>query len=169
MGWDKVAKPKYLGGLGIRFAGAANEVAFANLNWWVNRESESLWARVLKDKYRDFSGKKHKPSPIWRILRRGYGLYHQGLRVSITGGKNTSFWFDNWLGIGPLHNIIAGPVNVLACSLSVRDVWALGVWNLDVIGMIFPPDIRTLILGQTLQWKWSTWCESLELVQWSFF
>ncbi|KAH7853979.1 hypothetical protein Vadar_008790 [Vaccinium darrowii] len=91
-GLDKVAKPKYLGGLGIRLAGFANEIALAKLNWRVDRENDSLWAKVLKNNYGEFSSTRHRPSFVWRSLRKG---------------------------IGPLRNHVEGPLNVIASALTV--------------------------------------------------
>lgn len=77
-GLDKVAKPKYLGGLGIRLAGFANEIALAKLNWRVDRENDSLWAKVLKNNYGEFSSTRHRPSFVWRSLRKGLILIYLG-------------------------------------------------------------------------------------------
>ena len=50
--WENVTKPKNLGGLGIRDNTTMNTVAMAKLNWRLQNEDNSLWARILKGKYK---------------------------------------------------------------------------------------------------------------------
>lgn len=51
VGWDKITKPKVEGGLGLQLAKGRNVALLAKLNWRFHTESDSLWARVLKNKY----------------------------------------------------------------------------------------------------------------------
>jgi hypothetical protein len=51
VGWDKLCKPKALGGLGIRDPGKLNQVMGAKMWWrWLKHPTE-LWAQIWKQKY----------------------------------------------------------------------------------------------------------------------
>lgn len=43
-------------------------------------------------------------------------------RSVIRNDRTTSFWFDNWLGIGPLRDLIEGPLSLHDAALLVRDL-----------------------------------------------
>ena len=49
--WDKVCRPKDLGGLGLYSAKARNLALLAKLNWRVMEELDSSWAKTLIAKY----------------------------------------------------------------------------------------------------------------------
>lgn len=49
--WSKVIKAKEEGGLGIQAARAKNIAMLAKLNWRLYQEKDSLWAKVILDKY----------------------------------------------------------------------------------------------------------------------
>lgn len=51
IGWKKITKPKKEGGLGIQTTKEKNKALLAKLNWRFNTEKDSLWARVLSQKY----------------------------------------------------------------------------------------------------------------------
>ena len=51
VGWDKITRPKAEGGLGLQSAKGRNIALLSKLNWRFHTESESLWAKVLKNKY----------------------------------------------------------------------------------------------------------------------
>lgn len=49
--WSKITRPKFEGGLGLQMAKGRNIALLAKLNWRFHLEGETLWARVLKNKY----------------------------------------------------------------------------------------------------------------------
>ena len=51
VGWQRVTKPKEVGGLSLQNAKGRNTALLAKLNWRLNVEKEALWARVLRHKY----------------------------------------------------------------------------------------------------------------------
>ncbi|MCI14329.1 RNA-directed DNA polymerase (Reverse transcriptase), partial [Trifolium medium] len=51
VGWDKITKPKKLGGLGIRKARDANTSLLGKLVWNVHQNSDVLWVQIIQHKY----------------------------------------------------------------------------------------------------------------------
>ena len=51
VGWDKITRPKAEGALGLQSSKGRNIALLSKLNWRFHTERESLWARVLKNKY----------------------------------------------------------------------------------------------------------------------
>ena len=49
--WDKICRPRDLGGLGLYSTKARNLALLAKLNWRVMENPNSLWARTLIAKY----------------------------------------------------------------------------------------------------------------------
>ncbi|KAL9293363.1 hypothetical protein AtEden1_Chr3g0192351 [Arabidopsis thaliana] len=49
--WDRMAKPKHLGGLGFKDISAFNEALLAKLSWRLLKNPNCLLARVLVGKY----------------------------------------------------------------------------------------------------------------------
>ena len=48
VGWQKVAKSKEEGGLGLQTAKGRNIALLAKLNWRLHVEKEAIWAKVLR-------------------------------------------------------------------------------------------------------------------------
>ena len=51
VGWSKIIRSKKEGGLGIQAAKFKNLALLVKLNWRLNQEKESLWAKVILKKY----------------------------------------------------------------------------------------------------------------------
>ena len=49
--WDGVCTPKSKGGLGIRKNNDANKAAITKLGWRILVDKDSIWARIMWDKY----------------------------------------------------------------------------------------------------------------------
>lgn len=64
VGWDKVTKPRKLGGLSIRRTESANKVCLAKLNWNLAHDSKP-WAQTLKAKYH-WDKRKYQWKPCQR-------------------------------------------------------------------------------------------------------
>ena len=61
--WDKVCKPKSMGGLGLRKTKDVNMAFQSKLAWKILNDSDSLWVRILRTKYlrnQDFFGYKSR-------------------------------------------------------------------------------------------------------------
>jgi hypothetical protein len=107
IGWDKITKPKKLGGLGIRKAREANTSLLGKLVWDIHRNKNALWVQVLKHKYlreEDILNATKKPGSVtWNAIMKAMLSLKDGFQFRI-GNGNSSFWFTNWSGSGVLAN-----------------------------------------------------------------
>ena len=49
--WDDVCRPKYEGGRGIRKNEDVNRASIAKLGWKILTDNDSIWVRIMRDKY----------------------------------------------------------------------------------------------------------------------
>ena len=104
LSWDKVCRPKAEGGLGIRKSMDMNKAHVAKVGWRFMQDRTSLWARVLRSKYKvgDFKDRrwlvaKRPGSSTWRSVIGGLkNVVTKGNRWVIGDGKEVSFWTDSW-------------------------------------------------------------------------
>ena len=88
VGWNKIIKSKEEGGLGIQEAKAKNIALLAKLNWRLYQEKESLWARVILQKYCSSSRRNSKDPdklpcfPYWSAIKKGFPIFEKGVRWS---------------------------------------------------------------------------------------
>ncbi|XP_024005015.1 uncharacterized protein LOC112082148 [Eutrema salsugineum] len=109
--WNDVCRPKTEGGLGIRRMHDSSRVFALKLVWRLFTSPQSLW----------FSWTRHyllchslfweipegsRGSWIWRKLLKLRPIAAPFIRHIIGNGESTLFWFDNWLNIGGLIDII---------------------------------------------------------------
>ncbi|KAJ1377713.1 Repressor of RNA polymerase III transcription Maf1 [Sesbania bispinosa] len=76
-----------------------------------------------------------------KILRNGFSFK--------VGRGDASFWYSNWLGIGPLYSLVEF-VNIHDVNLTIRDVFTTDAWQLDHLWTLVPQDIRDSILAKHL-------------------
>lgn len=140
--WDRVCLPKCEGGLGIRKATQMNKALLSKLGWRLLNEKESLWARILRNKYS--IGDTHniswlKPKGTWSSTWRSVGM---GLReVTLPGlswvlgnGSHIRFWIDKWLTDKPLCELVTAHLPNGYEALRVKDLWVDGLgWDLSRI------------------------------------
>ncbi|CAJ2627607.1 unnamed protein product [Trifolium pratense] len=75
VGWDKITKPKKLGGLGIRKAREANTYLLGKLVWSMHQNCDTLWVQVLRHKYLNDDMFLTITKKIWRYYME---CYHEG-------------------------------------------------------------------------------------------
>ena len=103
--WEDLCVPKEEGGIGFR---SLEDVfhAFSIKLWWRFRQNTSLWANFLMAKY---CSNAH-PGMVVDSAGASY-TWHRMLHVReiaeqhitfIVHSESSNFWFDNWLGSGPL-------------------------------------------------------------------
>jgi hypothetical protein len=111
--WEKISKSKERGGLGVRDLRAFN-IALLGKWWWrIRNEKESLWYKVLEQKYGvNLEERITCNSPWYRDLisikkyqgRGGVDWFEENIRREVGDGKNTSFWKDPWVDGDTLCN-----------------------------------------------------------------
>ena len=67
------------------------------------------------------------------------------LRKVVGNGNTTSFWRDHWTTLCPLCSCIHGPLNFNGENLIVRDARINDDWNWDLISLVFPPYIKSIL------------------------
>ena len=78
VGWNKIIRPKEEEGLGIQATKFKNLALLTKLNWRLNQEKESIWAKVILRKYcsvdrmraRDLD--KLPCSTNWRVIKASF-------------------------------------------------------------------------------------------------
>uniref|UniRef100_A0A2N9FRW2 RNase H type-1 domain-containing protein n=1 Tax=Fagus sylvatica TaxID=28930 RepID=A0A2N9FRW2_FAGSY len=150
--WDKVCRPKELGGLGLYSTKARNLTLLAKLNWRVMEDPDSLWAKTLIAKYcpngimDERLGTRRSGSSNWKGLKKGHEVFKKGLRWVVNNGHEISFWHDLWVGDSPLRSLVHGPLSSWEDSLRVCDVVeGVSMWNLSILSLDIPTCTREAI------------------------
>ncbi|XP_010530574.2 PREDICTED: uncharacterized protein LOC104807150 isoform X3 [Tarenaya hassleriana] len=136
--WDAICKPRTEGGLGLRRLDEFNKVFRLKLVWLLFSKAGSLWvawvkSNIFKDK--SYWGLKAHQNVSWN-LRKLLQMRNQArefIGVKLGNGRDTSFWYDSWLDIGPLIVFIGetGPGLLrLPKSATVADAVRNGNWSL---------------------------------------
>ena len=85
VGWSKIIKTKEEGGLGIQVAKAKNIALLAKLNWRMYHEPDSLWSKVLLNKYCTQARKNARDSDKltcsvnWKAIKQGFPVFMKGI------------------------------------------------------------------------------------------
>ena len=85
MSWSKIIIPKEEGGLGIQVARAKNITLLEKFNWILFHEKDSLWAKVLLNKYcsqsrrQSIDPNRFPCSAIWAAIKTGFPIFKQGV------------------------------------------------------------------------------------------
>lgn len=80
------------------------------LGWNVLKNEDKLWVRMLKVRYwrkGTFLTTQVKTHhfPIWKDIAKGREILEKGIKRRIGSGKDTSLWFDWWVGRAPLVKV----------------------------------------------------------------
>lgn len=131
-----------------------NQAYMVKLSWGVGCDSDSLWARVLRAKYKVRFGSRIPPSfkaqdsPTWKGICRMWPIVVQGSRWLIGDDFSTLFWKDAWIPFeGNLMEWL--PANQMSwyadlpVSFFVRD----GCWKWEVLRDLLPAPICDKIVG----------------------
>ena len=155
--WEKVCRPKNLGGLGLYATKSRNIALLAKLNWRVMEESDSLWAKTLVSKYcpngimDEKLVTRRSGSSNWKGLKIGHEVFKRGIRWVVNNGHDVSFWHDLWVGDKPLWSLVYGPLPPLEDSFRVSDVLeSVSMWDFSKISLHIPHTTREAIKAITV-------------------
>lgn len=106
--WDIVTNPLIVGGLDIRKLKIWNLCFMAKLGWRMLYSPMKLWVKILSSRYlkrSDFLSCHTSPSssPLWKDILKGRSIVSRGIMKLIGNGRDTSLWYDHWVGEGPLY------------------------------------------------------------------
>jgi hypothetical protein len=125
VGWNKIARPKYHGGLGIRTAREANICLLGKLVWDLFQSSPKLWVDLLSNRYT--SGSKFlyatahpKDSSTWSSIIHAKNALKDGYSWR-AGSGSSSFWFCPWSSLGYIGSMVPY-IDIHDLHLTVNDV-----------------------------------------------
>ncbi|CAJ2646060.1 unnamed protein product [Trifolium pratense] len=144
VGWNKVARPKQYGGLGIRPAREANISLLGKLVWDMVYHSKKLWVDILSCKYVDgpsifLASNSSSSSPTWASIIQAKNILKDGYTWR-AGSRSSSFWFSHWTKFGRLGTIVSY-IDIHDLQLSVRDVLSSGNPHTQILYTQLPPMI----------------------------
>lgn len=98
MAWDQVCNTTDAGGLGIRHLDTQNTCLLIKLVHRLHQDTESSWAKWVKQHTDLATMEGDITGPHWEALRDLLPLYQAITTVQLGDGAATSFWYDVWLG-----------------------------------------------------------------------
>lgn len=107
--WEKVCKPKSMGGLGIRKISDLKKALLTKIGWILMKEKMD-WSMIMRVNYFNhtpfpslLSSNEFRPRfKIWNSFVKNRKLLKQGLKWQVGSGEKIRFWEDNWIGDRPL-------------------------------------------------------------------
>ncbi|XP_055814558.1 uncharacterized protein LOC129884254 [Solanum dulcamara] len=146
--WKNLSYPYDEGGIGVR---QVSDVAksFQYKQLWVFRTKNTLWGEFLKAKYCQRSNPITKKwdtgqSLIWKHLMKNKHNVEPHIQWQIQSGF-CLFWWDNWLGIGPLAQFSTH--NCRLNNTQVSSFMNNGHWNANLLIQQAPPQFVPSILA----------------------
>lgn len=109
--WEDLCTPKREGSLGVRRMHDVSTVFSLKLIWRLFEEAGPLWVAwtrcyLLRDNsFWDISANTTRGSWMWKKLLKLWPIAATFLKSEMRDEKSTSFWFENWLSVGPLIHI----------------------------------------------------------------
>lgn len=122
--WDKITKPKNLGGLGNQKEREANTSMLSKLVWSLYLDCDSSWLQVLKHKHISeemFLNVKNKLGSVtWNAIMKSLSAFKDGFEFRLRDG-NSTFLLSNWFVVWKL-----------AEQILYMDIYDLEIWVNDV-------------------------------------
>ncbi|KAM6552088.1 hypothetical protein CsatB_001896 [Cannabis sativa] len=162
--WERLCKPKTVGGLGFRSTETMNKAFLMKWAWKFLTEEECLWRQLMNDKY----GKNHNfleieartsDTILWKAILRTREALQQGICRKIGNGNSTSIWFDPWVPGDPQQPTpcVDSSEGISLVSNFISD----GQWDEDLVRNWFRDEDAQRILNINLptsmtndSWLW---------------
>lgn len=155
--------PKEKGGLGIRSHQDLNIALMAKLGWRLTEGTTNLAKECIESKY--VRGKNmvafKKGSQIWKNVAHGSSLLEDSRVWKVGNGHSIDLWRDNWLGIGPIVNLVQGPLNKHEEGLRVKDIIRHNTWDINALSMHLPHFLRERIKNTLIHFHVRDKCFSM--------
>lgn len=125
------------------------------LGWNVLKNEDKLWVRMLKVRYwrkGTFLTTQVKTHhfPIWKDIAKGREILEKGIKRRIGSGKDTSLWFDWWVGRAPLVKVAIKNVPDSIAHWKVCDIIYNGTWDISRVKDYIPMEISNEIVSTPL-------------------
>ncbi|WJX78916.1 hypothetical protein P8452_62093 [Trifolium repens] len=98
--WDTMLLPKESGGLAVRNLPTMNQACLMKMGWNLREGNNSLWCKVLKEKYSRYRGidgnfiSKPSDSFIWKGIVQSWSNLSKFEEWSIGNGRSVQAWRD---------------------------------------------------------------------------
>ncbi|KAK9670180.1 hypothetical protein RND81_13G183600 [Saponaria officinalis] len=146
LSWEKLCRPKSMGGMGFRDLRVCNEALLAKQIWRLMQDEQSMVHKVFKARYFKNTSVLDaalgwRPSYTWRSLWGSKALLLEVLKWRIGDGRLVRVWKDTWLP-GPSSFLTPAPrgqVNpdMLVCELMCDNPPR---WNSELLAQICHQD-----------------------------
>ena len=141
--WEKLTKPKRMGGLGFKDIQTFNVALLAKIPWRMLTNPDCLLSRLFMGKYCHNSSllkvQPSKSSHGWNGILAGRDLLLKQLGKVIGNGSETKIWFDPWISTSQ-KLLPHGPLKEGYNDLYVSDLITRGscTWNKEKIMSLLP-------------------------------
>lgn len=134
--WETVCTPKNEGGLSLKQLAAWNKAACGKLIWKIVTRQRGLWTRWVESAYLcgssfwNIQPKANDPW-FWKKLLKLRHVFLAHLSILIGDGRQTSLFYDPWIGDRPLESRMDVSPVIWGENLTVNQ-WthADGSWNI---------------------------------------
>ncbi|XP_026378377.1 uncharacterized protein LOC113272794 [Papaver somniferum] len=146
IGWNKVCKPKDMGGMAFRDLEMLNLALLIKVAWRLLTEKDSLWTQNMESKYFRDGNILHQKIEAknylytWNGIAKGLIHVQQNYFMEVDNGKKMKIWIDRWIP-GLSHPPI--PVNELDRfyqEVEERLLPNSNTWNVELINKLFDVD-----------------------------
>ncbi|XP_019265849.1 PREDICTED: uncharacterized protein LOC109243378 [Nicotiana attenuata] len=155
--WHKLSYPVNEGGIGFKsIAEVCKAMEFKQ--WWRFRTNDSLWSSFLKAKncQRSHPIKRKwesRQSQAWKRMMYNKKDAEKAIIWRLHSGSS-SFWWDKWLGDGPLA--LQRTTRGRPGKLTISYFWEGDQWNLQKLNEIAPPHKIPQIIQTTIHFSPNT-------------
>jgi hypothetical protein len=156
VGWNKIAKPKQIGGLGLRKAREANICLLGKLVWDLVQNNNKLWVNIFLNKYSAGPSLLHasttaSSSPTWSSIVRAKNVLNTGYSWR-AGSGSSSFWFCPWSDFGSLGSLVP-VIDIHDLHLTVREVLTTNGPHSQLLYTSLPPAVAEFIDNSNLKFN----------------
>ncbi|CAL4903287.1 unnamed protein product [Urochloa decumbens] len=102
--WVAVWRLKDEGGLGVTDIEVQNTCLLLKTVDKLQQGHDNPWANWVRFWYTP--ERTATPTPCWKMIQGLLPLYRGVTTVVLSSGVTTSFWYDNWTSVGPLHRAL---------------------------------------------------------------
>ncbi|XP_026377772.1 uncharacterized protein LOC113272081 [Papaver somniferum] len=152
IGWNKVCKPKELGGMAFRYLEKLNLALLTKLAWRLLNEKNALYTQIMENKYFKKNNILHQKieakngSCIWNRITNGLAIIQQHYFMEVNNGKKTKIWLDGFqvilnppIPMNDLHRFYQDVKELLLPNLNS--------WNVDLLKKLFDQTSSQQIQG----------------------